>query len=311
MVSKTVYKNRAEWLAARNEAPGLGSSDVGTIMGLNPYCTPYQYWLKQKQVKDFEEENERLFHGQFHEDAIAKDFEARTGEKIVKRSAEIEVYRNDKYPEYVQVAPDRVLFAKGRDTRVVAEVKDSRRHLDSLDPSQVADWYSQVMYQMGVMELASGYLIVDNYSKELVYREYPFDADYFEHIMHYCCAWFDRYIIGNEMPPLETAEDALIAFPVSEARAKEVDESIAETVVKLKGKKAELKALESEISDLENIIKVAFEDNEAIEYNGNSLATWKTVETTRIDTERLKIECPEIVDKYKKTTISRTLRLKK
>ena len=34
------YKNRAEWLEGRGK--GLVASEAGTVLGLNPFCTPYQ-----------------------------------------------------------------------------------------------------------------------------------------------------------------------------------------------------------------------------------------------------------------------------
>ena len=34
-----------EWLAFRTK--GVGGSDMGTILGLNPYSTPYDLWLEK------------------------------------------------------------------------------------------------------------------------------------------------------------------------------------------------------------------------------------------------------------------------
>ena len=315
MITKTVYANRSEWLAARNEKPVIGSSDVATIMGLNPYCTPYQYWLKLKDVRQFEEENERMLQGQYMEDAIAKLFEARTGERIIKRSSEIAVFRNDKYPDYVQVAPDRELFAKGRETRLIAEIKDTRLYItqDELDAGEnlPASWHAQLTYQMGVMERSSAYLVVMNGNKELVYREFPFDPEYFAHIIEYCCEWFEAYILGNEIPPVETKEDVELRWPVSEPKSRKVvGDDIHKTYALLKDKKKVLKILVGQIDELENKLRIVFEDNEALTHNGNDIATYKTVIQSRIDTKRLKEDHPEIVEKYLSKTSFRQLRLK-
>ena len=140
MITRTTYKTRQEWLHARNDTPVIGSSDAGTIMGLNPYMTPYQYWrVKKMETLETaaEEDNDSMIRGRFKEDAIARMFEQVTGEKIVKRSEQIEVYRNDKYPPYMQAAPDREVFAAGRSTRYILECKDTKMHLPELTPETV------------------------------------------------------------------------------------------------------------------------------------------------------------------------------
>lgn len=47
-MSNTVIrpKDRAEWLEYRKD--GIGSSEVATILGLNPWETPYQLWRRKK-----------------------------------------------------------------------------------------------------------------------------------------------------------------------------------------------------------------------------------------------------------------------
>lgn len=39
-------KSREEWLQLRSK--GIGSSEVGTLVGVNPYETPYQLWRRKK-----------------------------------------------------------------------------------------------------------------------------------------------------------------------------------------------------------------------------------------------------------------------
>lgn len=205
MITRTTYKTRQEWLHARNDTPVIGSSDVGTIMGLNPYMTPYQYWrVKKMETLETaaEEDNDSMIRGRFKEDAIARMFEQATGEKIVKRSEQIEVYRNDKYPSYMQAAPDREVFAAGRSTRYILECKDTKMHLPELTPETVPMlWYTQIMYQMGIMERDAAYIAAEEGGKRLVYALFDFDRSKFAYIVEYCRDWFERYILGDEIPP--------------------------------------------------------------------------------------------------------------
>ena len=40
------YKSREEWVA--NRSLGIGASEVGTMLGINEWETPYQLWRRKK-----------------------------------------------------------------------------------------------------------------------------------------------------------------------------------------------------------------------------------------------------------------------
>ena len=42
------YKSREEWL--QNRSNGIGASEAGTVLGLNPWETPYQLWRRKKGI---------------------------------------------------------------------------------------------------------------------------------------------------------------------------------------------------------------------------------------------------------------------
>ena len=56
-MSNTVLrpKTRDEWMKLRES--GIGSSEVGTILGLNPYETPYQLWRRKVGIDPPKEQN--------------------------------------------------------------------------------------------------------------------------------------------------------------------------------------------------------------------------------------------------------------
>lgn len=232
-----------------------------------------------------------------------------TGEKVIQRSAEITVYRNDRLPSYVQVAPDREVFAKGRETRLVLECKDTKLYISELDAENTPKaWYAQIQMQMGVMEYSSAYIAVEDGNKNLLYARFDFDKEAFDHIIAYCCDWFERYILGDEIPPVETGEDAKSAWPISQPVKKMVALDMATTVKEMKSKKELITKIEKEIEELSNTIRVAFEDNEAMEYEGSIIATYKTQITERIDVKSLKANHPKIAKECMvKTTIRRLI----
>lgn len=315
-VIKKVFKTRSEWEADRQSRPLLGSSDVGTIMGLNPYCTPFQYWHRIKSGEV--EQSGYMRRGQLKEELIATLFEEATGEKVIKETAGYIAYHNDKYPDYVWVNPDRELFAKGRSDRPTLEAKDTMMSITQADMDNATNseytilkcWYVQNLFQNGVMERSLGYIAVENGNKELVWKGYPFDQAVFDHVMSFCCEWFERYILGDEIPEAETADDARILWPISEPKTLRVGEQVAEKVEALKSKKKSQKELSKEIELLEDEIKVLTEDNEAVEYNGATLFTYKSYETNRVDLEALRRDNAQLLEPYIKPTTYRKLMLK-
>ena len=62
-------KNREEWLEVRKN--GIGSSEVATIVGLNPWQTPYQLWRIKTGQDAPKNENFAMKAGHYLEDAVS------------------------------------------------------------------------------------------------------------------------------------------------------------------------------------------------------------------------------------------------
>lgn len=276
MIEKKVYRSREEWLAERTSGFIVGSSNIGTILGLNEYETPYQMWHAYKNGEG-KEVSERMHRGRFMEDAIANWFEFETGFKVIKRSSEIAVFKNDKYQDYIQVSPDRELFADGAKKRPLVEIKDTAYRIDFENPDTLPKtWYAQIQYQLGVMERDLCYLVVNDGSKSLRYFPFLFDAPYFDAMMKEAIEWVERYIIGDDIPELTNSEDLRIAFPTVQSKSKSVGESFKCTVYeKLIINKQAAKIMDAEIERLSQKLKIQFEDCDTLDFEGQTIATYK------------------------------------
>ena len=85
-MSKSILEmSHQEWLEDRQK--GIGGSDVGTILGLNKWKSPYQLWLeKTGQVVLEETASEPAYWGNILEEVVAKEFQERTGKKVRRRN---------------------------------------------------------------------------------------------------------------------------------------------------------------------------------------------------------------------------------
>ena len=100
-------KDRNEWLDYRRA--GIGSSEIATIVGLNPYETPYQLWRRKIGLDEPKSETFAMKAGHYLEDAVSQFWSDATGRQIIKASAGDWIVRNDEKP-FVQVSPDRTYW---------------------------------------------------------------------------------------------------------------------------------------------------------------------------------------------------------
>ena len=99
-----------EWLDERKK--GIGSSEAGTIMGVNRFDTPYGLWRRKTGVDGPIASNEQMELGHHMEPAVVTMFAARTGAEVCKNS-EGDWIAVDKKREYLRVSPDRLFYEAG------------------------------------------------------------------------------------------------------------------------------------------------------------------------------------------------------
>ena len=149
-------KSREEWLEVRKS--GIGSSEVATIVGLNPWETPYQLWRRKVGIDPPKEENFAMKAGHYLEDAVSRFWADETGRKVIKRSAGDWIIRDNKHP-FLQVSPDRTYWlgeSRANDDKGILECKTTQMSIDADDLPK--HWFCQVQYQLGVAGYTQGSL---------------------------------------------------------------------------------------------------------------------------------------------------------
>ncbi|WP_337521066.1 lambda-exonuclease family protein, partial [Mitsuokella jalaludinii] len=74
--------DRDAWLKMRTQ--GIGGSDAGTIVGLNPWKSKYELWLEKtgQVVPEDISNREPVYWGNRLEDIVAQEFTRQTGKKV-------------------------------------------------------------------------------------------------------------------------------------------------------------------------------------------------------------------------------------
>lgn len=289
------YKNREEWLAGRGK--GIGASEAGTVLGLNPFCTPYQLWRYKKGIDPPQEENFAMKAGHYLEDAVSMFFRDGSGAHIIKASTEDFTIYDSERP-WLRVSPDRTFWrpwAKHNEAeKSILECKTTQL---TIDPDNLPKhWFCQIQMNMGVAEYKDGALAWLTMGRDFGYRDIEFDKEFYDWMTDQITEYWQRYIVGNEEPAPYTAEDIMIKYPRhKEGKTVTADTDIMEQLERLKILKSEIKPMETEAKEIEGNLKLFFGDAETIvDELGNTLATWKAPKPSRkFDQKAWEAETPE------------------
>ena len=270
------YKNREEWLAGRGK--GIGASEAGTVVGLNPWCTPYQLWRRKKGIDPPVEENFAMRAGHYLEDAVSLFFRDETKAHIIKSSTDDYTIYDAERP-YLRVSPDRTYWAEGcRHNEAEKSILECKTTQMGIDPDNLPKhWFCQLQMNLGVGEYKDGALAWLTQGREFGYRLIEFDEEFYAWLSGEVSEFWTRYIVGDEEPPCYDAQDVMLKFTRhKEGKTVEATEDIIEQIERLKIIKENQSKIETERSEIENNLKLFFADAETItDMQGNTLATWK------------------------------------
>lgn len=296
---KIECKSHEDWLAQRT--PGIGSSDIATIVGLNPYKTPFQLWReKTGQVTEEQVETFAMRRGHYLEDAVARFFEDASGKTVIQRSAQEDIYVHPDY-NWARVSPDRRFWLTNvrNDDQGVLECKTARWDVDgdNLPPY----WFTQLQYQLGVMGRENGSLAWYNLTRDAFdYRDVILVPDYFNWIMEEAEKFQTDNILGGIEPALTNAEDVLIKYSKhTPGTFIEASDDLAIKIDQLKSIKTNIKKSEEEQKLIEDEIKVFIGEAESLNYHGGILATFKAAkDSPRFDSKAFQEAHPELYAQF-------------
>ena len=295
-----------EWLQQRTL--GIGSSEVGTILGVNPWETPYQLWRRKTGLDAPKQENDAMRWGHYLEDAIARAFEDTTGKTIIKASAG-DWIAVDKDRDFLRVSPDRTYWLgdkRGPNDKGIVECKSTRLKFDEVPQY----WFTQLMYQLGVMGYQEGFLAwVQRDTLDFGTMHVQFDKDFYAFMTDRLTEFWQVNIKQGVEPAIVTVDDMLLKYTRSNpGKTIEVTDDIMADINELKMIKPQLDELTRTKKEIEDRIKFAMQDAETLclpgtlESNPKAVAIWKfDQDSTKFDQDAFKADHPDLYDQYCKT----------
>lgn len=100
-----IYKDVQAWHEARKTS--IGASEVASVLGLSPFQTPLQLYLRKRGELDPMPETPRMRIGRAVEPALAMLYQHETGRRL-KPAVPFGIYRHVDYP-WLHATPDRII----------------------------------------------------------------------------------------------------------------------------------------------------------------------------------------------------------
>lgn len=303
MRKRISFKNREEWLTARRD--GIGASEVATVVGLNPWETPYQLWRRKRGIDKAKDETFAMKAGHYLEDAVSQFWADETGREIIKSSAVDFMFVDESKP-YLRVSPDRTFWlddkVRSDDNKGILECKTTQMPVDPDDLPK--HWFIQVQMNLGVANYEHGSLAWLCSGREFGYKDIAFVPDFYGWLVEEVTKFWTDNIVGGAEPEAQAVQDVMLKYGRhTDGKIIEIPEEVYEDVSHLKELKEQIAALDAQKEEWENRIKLAFGDAEAISYGGQVIATWKSPRPSeKFDAKAFTKDHPEMAKDYTVTT---------
>lgn len=298
--------NKLEWLKERQ--CGIGGSDVGAILGVNKYKTPFEVYLeKTEPITEVGEQSESAYWGDQFEEVVAKEFEKRTGKKVRRDRKH---YKHKDYPFMVANIDRRVVGENA-----ILECKTANQYLATewQDDEIPASYLLQVQHYLFVTGAEVGYIAVLIGGQKFIWKEVQRDEELIQMIIESEKNFWK--MVQDKTPPALDGSSAAENYLKEKYKQAESEKSIElgfEYKDKIKAYfelKEQKDLLENQIKEIENQIKFELKDAEIGFISGYSIS-WKNVSSNRVDSKKLKSEFPEIYEKVIKESKNRRFSIK-
>lgn len=292
--------SRKEWLGMRKK--GIGGSEAGGICGLNPYMSPMSVYRDKTMEEINDIDNESIRQGRDLEDYVAKRFMEAAGLKVRRSNV---MYQSEEYP-FMIADVDRLVV--GEDAGLECKTA-SAYNADKWKDGEIPPHYLiQCCHYMAVTGKSAWYIAVVILGREFKYAKIDRDDDMIRNLISIEEKFWTQHVVPRIMPDpdgSDICDEVLQQYFKSAQKGSAIplvgfDEKLSrrEEVLSLIAK------LEQEQKQIEQEIKLYMKENETA-VSDKYRVTWSNVDTTRLDSKRIREERPEIYMDFAKVTSNR------
>lgn len=258
-------------------ATGIGASEIAAIVGLSPYTSPLDIYLRKVGLTEEFAGNESSRWGIRLEPAIAEAYTAETGIELTGDGRTTIVHP---VHEFALCTPDRIAADRSR----VVEIKTAGIRMAHLwgEPGSddVPEYYlTQVAWQMAVLDIDAADIAVLIGGSDFRIYSVPRDRELEEALIEAARRfWYDNVMAHEAPSPRDSDEYArVLAAKYPTDRIPDLIEADGETVEAvhaLRELRAEIKRLQADELEAENLIKAAIGEHAGV-FGHFGKITWK------------------------------------
>lgn len=283
-LANTLNMPREEWLKLRKG--GIGGSDIGAIMGVNPYNSPFNVFIDKttNYIKDLSD-NEAVYWGNILEDVVAKEFENRTGKKVAKMNA---ILQSVETP-FAYANIDRRII--GEEAGLECKTTNAFNADEWKDGEIPASYICQCQWYMYVTGFAKWYIACLIGGNKFVWYELRRDDELIGYMVERASEFWNNHVLSGEAPRVDGSpfctEYLNEKYPNDNGESVMFTSYIIDVLENLVHCKEQKKVIERDIKNLENIIRQYMGEAETGTCEKYTV-TWKTTnDAPKLDKEKL------------------------
>lgn len=291
-----------------NRRKGLGGSDAGAVLGFNKYTSPYKLFLEKTGIYKEEFDSEAAYFGNVLEDVVRKEFEKRTGKKVITND---NLYIHDDYP-FMQANLDGEIEGEcaGFEAKTASEYLKDEWVGDEIPASYLCQLH-HYMFVMNFDRMYIAYLIGGNKFGWKVVEKSP---EFEKILVERESIFWNEHVLKNNPPPIDgsdaTSDVLKDMYPGDNGTEIILGKEEELIIDALEVIKKEIKELEIQKKTYENQLKKVMEKAKK-GHTQKHIVVYSTIEVTRIDSERIKVEQPKLFKEYSNKKKERRMTIRK
>ena len=295
----------AEWLQVRRS--GIGGSDAASALGLSPWKSALELWQEKVSGQNQpHQENEAMIWGRIMEPIITREYVRRTGLTVTPMRSMLQAAN---WP-WMLADLDGLIEDPQRGTGVFEVKTASAYKQEEWGEDRCPDAYLlQINHYMAVTGLSYAVICVLIGGNKLQWITVDRDDELIASLVELEHRFW-QHVLTQSPPPVDgstaCAEMLSRKYPSSSNPAPLILPVEADSWIQdyLQAKLEEDTAAERKRL-AENRIKEVMKEHERSTSPGGKQVTWKTVQSSRIDSARLKKEEPALYEKFATTSATR------
>lgn len=302
---KTTDISHAEWLEWRKK--GIGGSDAGAILGLNPYSSAFQVYCDKKGLVNTEVDNEAVRQGRALEEYVAQRFCEEKGLKVKRCNY---LVQNPEHP-YMIADVDRLLFREnaGLECKTASPMTKVDYAAGEIPPQ----YYAQCVHYMAVTGAQYWYIAILVISRS--FHLFRIDRDESE-----ISALIDRErdfwhgnVLAGVTPEADGSDQAgkviQRLYRGDPAEPPAILYGSEGNIERIRALDTEIRALTKEQDALKQAIQMQMREATVGTAEGYTVKYAPQTRTT-VDGKALKADYPDLYEKYSKTNSFRKFEIR-